>query len=111
MPTLRFRAISKEKALQFAGQLTERLSIIFETPIDNISIELVDSIYIRDGKIDTAPYPIVEIIAFRRSDTIENKAAAEITETLRKYGYEYSEVIYFHPEKKDYYCDGLPCDR
>lgn len=111
MPTLRFRAVPQETVLQFAGQLTESLSLIFETPADNISIEVVSSTYIRDGKIDTAPYPVVEIIAFRRSEIIENQAAAEITDTLRDCGYEYSEVIYFHPEKRDYYCDGQSCDR
>lgn len=109
MPTLRFRAISQEVVLDIAEQMTEDLAMIFETPADNISIEIVNSTYIRSGKIDTAPYPIVEIIAFKRSEIIEGQAAQYITDTLRDKGFEYCEVIYFHPEKEDYYCDGAPC--
>lgn len=109
MPTLRFKAVPKETVLQFAERLTDSLAMIFETPQDNISIEIAQSMYIRNGKIDQEPYPIVEIVAFKRSEIIETQAATEITDTLRDAGYEYCEVIYFHPEKEDYYCDGQQC--
>lgn len=110
MPTLRFHAVPQETVLEFAEQMTKDLAMVFETEEDNISIEVIPSVFIRWGKIDTAPYPMVEILAFRRDEVIESQAAQLITDVLADAGYEYSEVFYIHTGRDCYYCDGSLCD-
>ncbi len=110
MPTLRFHGISREKALGFSEQLIKDLAIAFETEDDNISIEIVDSMFIRKGGHDVSPYPMVEIIAFERSEIIESQAAQAVTDALRDAGYEYSEIFYIHIDKENYYCNGECCE-
>lgn len=110
MPTLRFHAVPQEKVLGFADQLVKDLAIAFETGEDNISLEVIDSVFIRNGSKDSAPYPMIEILAFKRDQVIESQAAQIITDTLRDAGYEYSEVFYIHTGRDEYYCDGELCD-
>ena len=107
MPTLKIHGVPAKKVQEFAGQMSKDLSLVFETEEDNITIEVIESTFFRFGKVDEKPYPMVDVVAFKRTEIMENQAAQVITDILRDFGFEYSEVIYHHPELEDYYCDGI----
>lgn len=110
MPTLRFHGVPQDKVLGFSEQLIKDLAVEFETGEDNISFEVIPSVFIRGGKTDEKPYPMVEIVAFERSEVIESQAAQIVTDALRDAGYEYAEVFYIHTERQSYFCDGENCE-
>lgn len=110
MPTIRLHAVTKESVLGVAPGLCRDLASAFQTGEDNIALEVITSDFIREGVLDVRPYPMVEIIAFERSQGIEAEAARVLTEYLRQAGYDYCEVYYLYPRPQSYFCDGESCE-
>lgn len=105
MPTLRFHGTDSEKLAQVSSELHEQLSNIYAVPIDYITLEVIHSTFLFQGE-EYKSYPLVEVIAFKRPDELEDKVAKTVHTALNKAGYKESELYFSYTEKRHYYGNG-----
>lgn len=108
MPIIRFHAVNKESILNAGKELQQALADKFQTGLDNITFEVIDSTFISCGEVDEIPYPMVEILSFARTKEVEHSVAKEISERLASMGYPACDVFYNYILKSGYYVDGEP---
>lgn len=109
MPTLKFHGVDIKKVCLLSKVLVSELAATFNIPEDHLNFEVIESSFIMNGEV-IENYPVVEVMAFKRADKVLDDAALIITNRLKEYGYNYSEVIYNFPEPRYYYCDGKNCE-
>lgn len=74
-------------------------------PRDYFSLEVIQSVYVRDGEIvDGAP--VVEVYWFDRGQEVQDKVAKIITKYINYIGYPEVDVIFFVLEESRYYENG-----
>ena len=105
MPTFRFHAIPKEKVFPIYMELIEELKQIFNVPEDYFKFELIESSFISNGKLGDG-FPIIEVLAFKREDLVQDNAAKCVYKYMKKIGYNDSELYFIFPEKRYYYGNG-----
>ncbi len=105
MPTLRFHAVDTEKLLPVSNSLLQQLTTIYEVPADYINIEVVHASFIVSGELQPG-FPLVEVVAFKRPDAIQDAVAECVHLHLKQAGYPESELYFTYPEPRSYYGNG-----
>ena len=105
MPTLRFHAISEKNLQSVAISLLNDLMNLYQVPADYINIEVIQSKFIVGGELN-AGFPLVEVIAFKRPDAIQDAVAKTVYTHLLQAGYPESELYFTYPEPRSYYGNG-----
>ena len=106
MPILRFHSVKKEDVIKAGIEFQAKLASTFETGTDNITLEIIESTFICNAEIENTPYPMVEILSFKRAKQIEDNVVNVIANTLKELGYEGCDIFYTHLAKECYYVDG-----
>lgn len=105
MPTLRFHAITTDRFFDISESLLRDLTTIYQVPEDYITFELIRSDFIQGGKLQEG-FPLVEVVAFRRDNHIQDAVAKSVHQHLLKAGYPESELYFTYPEPRSYYGNG-----
>lgn len=106
MPIIRFHAVKKQDIIALGDNFQRNLAEKFQTGIDNITLEVIESIFVCDAKEEITPYPMIEIISFRREKEIEQSVAKIISEQLKTVNYPSCDVFYIYLSRESYYVDG-----
>lgn len=106
MPIIRFHAIKKQDIITLGIDFQKILADKFQTGVDNITIEIIESTFLCNAQEEETPYPMVEILSFKREKSIEKSIAQEICKQLRRVNYPNCDVFYIHLSKELYYVDG-----
>lgn len=105
MPALKFKSIGAEKIRGISKELIDELEELLQCPRSYFSLEISQSIYIKDG--DFAPgSPIVEVFWFDRGQELQDKAAKIITRYMNSIGHKEIDVIFIGLNKNRYYENG-----
>lgn len=103
MPHLRFRAITTEQTQKLSQDLLPELAQVIGTAEDNFTFEQVPTEYFFGGK-KIQSYPFVEVSWFARSQDIQDKTAAFITEKVKAITNVEDVIVVFQElEKTSYY--------
>lgn len=105
MPTLRFHGTDPEKLASVSTDLHEKLCVLYSVPLDYITIEVIHSTFLFQGK-KVKSYPLVEVIAFKRPDELEDMVAEAVHSALCHAGYNESELYFTYVEERHYYGNG-----
>lgn len=105
MPTFRFHGTDVAKLAQVSSEMHKQLCELYAVPIDYITIEVIQSVFLHQGK-EVKSYPLVEVLAFKRPDELEDKVAEVVHTALSKAGYEESELYFSYVEARHYYGNG-----
>ena len=105
MPILTLRAVKQEEAMKISRELIDELEGLLNCPRDYFTIELRNSIFIKDGAM-TESYPIVDVAWFDRGQELQDKVAEIITRYIRSFGYETVDVIFHKLLEEAYYENG-----
>lgn len=108
MPIIRFHAVKKESILTAGKEFQQALADKFQTGLDNVTFEVIDSTFISHGEVEEILYPTVEILSFAREKEIEHSVAKEISERLSALGYPECDIFYQYILKSGYYVNGEP---
>ena len=109
MPTLRFQGVKKETLHSLSNDLFDALTDIYSVPDDYINIQFIESEWLtRTGT--QAGYPMVEVLAFKRADAIEQQVATAVSKLLNQAGYPEVELYFIHLTPKHYYCNAASCE-
>lgn len=106
MPIIKFHAVNPLHLLEVSKELQSSLAKTFDTPIDNITIEVITSCYIAYGEKEQNPTPMVEILSFEREKHIEEMAVKVIANILSEIGHENCDIYFLHLTKNNYYVNG-----
>ena len=104
MPMLKFKGIPKEEILKKSTALTNELMEAIKCPRETLTIELLDTVFIADGKEVLSP-TIVEVFWFSRSQEVQDEVAKIITKYFRD-DRVFLDVIFFELERNSYYENG-----
>lgn len=105
MPMLKFKGIKVEDVCTISKELIDELKELIGCPRDYFSLEVVKSIYVRDGEIVDGP-SVVEVAWFDRGQEIQDKVAKVITKYIKSIGYSELDVIFHVLEENRYYENG-----
>lgn len=105
MPALKFKSIAAEKIRIISKKLIDELEELLKCPRSYFSLEISQSIYVKDG--DFAPgNPVVEVAWFDREQELQDKAAKIITRYVNSIGINEVDVIFIELNKNRYYENG-----
>lgn len=104
MPMLKFRGIPKEEIIIESKKLVDEIAEIVECPRDYFTLEVMDNLFVMDGKVVDAP-TIVEVAWFGRGQEVQDKVANVITTHFKK-DRECLDVFFVNLEYSDYYENG-----
>lgn len=105
MPMLRFKGIKVDNVCKVSKELIDELQELIQCPRDYFSLEVIQSVYIKDGEIVEGA-PVVEVSWFDRGQEVQDKAAKIITKYINSVGYQEVDVIFFLLEESRYYENG-----
>lgn len=105
MPIMRFKAIEVTKVCKISKELIDELQELVQCPRDYFTIEVDQSVYIKDGEIIEGA-PVVEVSWFDRGQEVQDKAAKIITKYIHSMGYLNVDVIFFALNESRYYENG-----
>lgn len=105
MPQLKIRGIEEDKIISISKALVDDLQNIIECPRDYITIEIIHSTFISDGKVCNG-YPYIEVGWFDRGLDVQDRVAKCITKFVHNMGYEGVDIIFSVFQKDKYYENG-----
>ena len=106
MPHIRIRALSIEQIKTLGQPLCEQLAYVMQTPLDNFTVEKIDSQFFQNGK-SVPGDAMIEIHWFDRGQNIQDLSAQKIIEIFRKLiGPQDLSVVFFDIPKNRYYENG-----
>lgn len=106
MPHIRIRAMTDHQVAQASIELPELLAATMQTTSDNFTFEKLHSSFFERGK-EISSYPFVEVWWFKRSQELQDQAALQITDTLKKLsGAEDVIVSFYEIPRQNYYENG-----
>ena len=105
MPTIRFHGINNTQVIKYIAKLQNDLATTFNTTNDNITLEFISSKFIDGAVILDTPYPMVEILSFKRDSVIEKTAAQNIFDFLNKHSLITNgcDIFYVRLSEENYY--------
>lgn len=104
MPMLRVKGIPKEEVIEESTVLVDAMVDILGCPRDYITIELINNIFIMDGKEVSAP-TIIEVGWFDRGQEVKDKIAKIITDCFKK-DRKCLDVVFSNLDTNSYYENG-----
>ncbi|MGL5788020.1 MAG: DUF1904 family protein [Bacteroidales bacterium] len=105
MPTFRFHGTDAKRLALVSTDMHERLCELYKVPVDYITIEVIHSTFLLQGS-EVKSYPLVEVVAFKRPDELEDSVAETVHTALCNAGYEESELYFKYMEERHYYGNG-----
>lgn len=105
MPHIRFRGVEAEDIKKISKELIDNLESIIGCPRDYFVIEVVNSLFISEGR-EFKGYPFVEVAWFKRSQEIQDKAAEEITKAVGTFSSSTIDVAFTEYKEDSYYENG-----
>ena len=107
MPTLRFHGFESDKIKEVSVAMVKELATLCEIPEDYFNLEIIQSKFIDQGEY-VAGFPIVEVHAFKREDSVEDEFAKIVCRYVQSVGYAESELYFIHLQARHYYNTGTP---
>lgn len=105
MPILKFNGVESRKLCDISKELVDKLQELLQCPRDYFSLEVVQSLCIKDGEyVEVSPR--IEIAWFDRGQETQNSVAKILTEFVKEMGYPNVDVIFTCLEEKKYYENG-----
>ena len=105
MPQIIVRGIEPHEICKIDIDLIKKLAEIVGCPKEYFEIECIQSVAIRNGKIDKA-YPFIEIAWFDRGQDMQNLVAKTIYDFVRKINVENIDIAFTYFQEKNYYENG-----
>lgn len=105
MPILKFSAINVKDVKTISKELVDDLQILTGSPREYFTLEVINSVYIKDGAETIGP-PIVEVCWFDRGQVIQDGAERIITRSIQSVGYPDVDVIFTIFREESYYENG-----
>jgi len=105
MPQIKVRGIAPEELCKIDVTLVDRLTEIVGCPRDYFEIEYIQSVAIRNGKIDKV-YPFIEFAWFDRGQEVQDQVAKTIYEFVQRIGVKNLDIAFTCFEKNNYYENG-----
>ena len=105
MPALRLKSIQGNKVCTIGKELIDELQELIQCPREYFSIEVEQSLFIKDGEFVEGS-PVIEVFWFDRGQEIQDKAANIITKFVNLIGYVSVDVIFHYLDKNRYYENG-----
>lgn len=106
MPQIKIRGIEALELCKVSENLIDELVEVVKCPRDYFEIEAINSVAIKDGKLQSA-YPFVEVAWFDRGQEIQDRVAKIITSILRdKLKIESLDLAFVTFNKNCYYENG-----
>lgn len=105
MPILKFNAIAVHNVCTMSQGLVDDLQKLMQCPREYFSLEVVQSIYVKDAEIISGP-PMVEVYWFDRGQEVQDQAAKIITKFIQDTGHPDVDVIFFALAENRYYENG-----
>ncbi|ABO50012.1 conserved hypothetical protein [Desulforamulus reducens MI-1] len=105
MPQIIIRGIEPKKIMPISNDLISNLEKIIGCPREDLTLECIPSIFVKDGSID-AGYPFVEIGWFDRGQSVQDLVAKEITNQIQRAGFESVDIMFTTFTKNKYYENG-----
>ena len=102
MPMLKFKAMETKSVCSISKDLLDELQKLLQCPRETLSIEVSQSVYVKDGEIVSGP-SVVEVHWFPRTQELQDKAAEIIIKHAQSIGYPNVEVIFSILDKDKVY--------
>lgn len=106
MPFFRFHFTDPDKLLPVSKEMTDRIQEAVGCPREHIVLEVVASVVLHDGKLQSDAWPFVEVDYFERPRNVQDQVAQAVAECLKKAGYPESDIHFRYLQKEDYYENG-----
>jgi hypothetical protein len=105
MPILKFNGVEAKKICTISKELVDELENLLQCPREYFSLEVVQSLCIKDGNfVDISPR--IEVAWFDRGQELQNQAAKIITKHVNSIEYPNVDVVFISLEKLKYYENG-----
>lgn len=105
MPILKFSAIKASDIKTISNELVDELQTLTGSPREYFTLEVISSVYIKDGAEVTGP-PIVDVCWFDRGQETQDEAARIVTRYVQSVGYPDVDVIFTIFREESYYENG-----
>ncbi len=105
MPQLIIRGMKKQDIQTISKTLVDELTDIIGCPREYFTIELLETIFFKDG-IEVTGSPLIQVNWFERGQELQDAAAQAIDQAVRRAGYEQVEIFFVVLEKTGYYENG-----
>ena len=105
MPALKFTGIDPKKVCDISKELVDELEELLKCPRDYFTLEVVNSIFVKDGEI-VSGNAVAQVSWFDRGQDIQDKSAKIITKYLHSVGYKDVDVIFTVLYEDKYYENG-----
>lgn len=105
MPQIKVRGIAPEELCKIDVAMVDKLTEIVGCPRDYFEMEYIQSIAIRNGKIDKV-YPFVEVAWFDRGQEVQDQVAKTIYDFALQIGIKNLDIAFTYFEKNNYYENG-----
>ncbi|SDK72847.1 DUF1904 domain-containing protein [Natronincola ferrireducens] len=105
MPQIKVRGIAPEELCKIDLPMVDKLTEIVGCPRDYFEIEYIQSVAIRNGKIDEV-YPFIEVAWFDRGQEIQDQVAKTIYDFVQQIGIKNLDIAFIYFEKNNYYENG-----
>lgn len=103
MPHIRIRALNETAVQKLSSELPEALSNLLQTPIDNFTVEKVETRFFKNG-VRSEGDPMIEVLWFDRGQEVKDNCAQKITELVRSHvNAEYIAVVFTAIPKESYF--------
>ncbi|WP_210396680.1 DUF1904 domain-containing protein [Motiliproteus sediminis] len=105
MPQLRFRGVEVDTVETISTALVDELQRLLDCPRDDLTLEVVSSVYVADGQ-RVAGYPFIEVLWFDRGQALQDLTAMAITRHLQAAGVTASDIFFTPLKGCNYYENG-----
>lgn len=107
MPHLRIRGLNKEKLIELSAGLLEDLSKAMDSDKSTFTLEHIPSVYISEGRENTAKHIFVEMLWFDRGYDTKEMIADIITRVLSKDDGRDVALYFIDMKKENYFKNGV----
>ena len=111
MPFFRFHFVEETRLAVVSRQMTDRIQHVVGCPRNHIVLEVIRSVIVGDEGIRGGEWPLVEVDYFERPEEIQEAVAGIVSECLREIGYANSDVHFRYLCAKNYYENGVSCQK
>lgn len=105
MPQIKFKGFQKEEIAKISQIVTKEMAQIMDTPEDWFQIEFDPTVVFLNGE-EVKGDPTVQVWWFERGQEVQDKAAKELDNIVKKLGYHISVISFHHYPKTSYYENG-----
>jgi Domain of unknown function (DUF1904) len=105
MPILKVNGVEAKKLCNVSKELIDELEILLQCPREYFSLEVLQSLCIKDGEFVEVS-PRIEVAWFDRGQEIQDMAAKIITKHINAIEYPNVDIVFTCLERSRYYENG-----